>query len=298
MRLAVLICCYNRKSVTLNCLQRLFAQRLPAHCQLDVHLLDDGSSDGTSEAVRQQFPQVCVYKGTGSMYWNGAMRYLWQRILPARYDGYLWLNDDVCLFPDALSRLLCCYQQQPQKDNIGALAGSVAEPGTTIPSYGGRCSTSRWNPLALGPLLQPKDQPQPCDFINGNLCFIPRHAVEEIGITDAHFTHALGDFDYGLRLRKAGFSVCIAPGLFGECRSNSRAGSIFDRRLPLSRRREMLDNPACFVPASQWLYFVRRHGGVVWPLLWLKGMLRKCFPWLWLWIRGERVKSDGGGNTD
>ncbi|GGD76671.1 glycosyltransferase family 2 protein [Lacimicrobium alkaliphilum] len=298
MKLAVLICCYNRKPTTLNCLHQLYQQRLPEDWQLDVHVLDDGSADGTYEAVAQQFPQVRLYRGTGSMYWNGAMRFLWQRVLPCRYDGYLWLNDDVALFPDALLRLLCCYLEQPEQHNIGALVGTVVEPGTDIPSYGGRCSESRWHPLAFGPLLHPADYPRPCDFINGNLCFIPQHVVNEAGITDERYTHALGDFDYGLRLKKTGFALLVAPGLFGECRSNSKTGSVFDRSLPLSRRRKMLDNPACFVPVSQWLYFVRRHGGLVWPLLWFKGLLRKLFPYVWLLLRADTHKPNGSEKTD
>ena len=58
---------------TLACLRSLGAQQVPG-VALDVFVLDDASSDGTSEAVAEQFPEVTVLHGDGELYWNGGMR--------------------------------------------------------------------------------------------------------------------------------------------------------------------------------------------------------------------------------
>ena len=61
------------QELTLACLRSLGAQQVPG-VALDVFVLDDASSDGTSEAVAEQFPEVTVLHGDGELYWNGGMR--------------------------------------------------------------------------------------------------------------------------------------------------------------------------------------------------------------------------------
>lgn len=298
LRYAVMLCCYNRKEKTLACLASLSAQQLPTDVRLDIFLLDDGSSDGTSTAVKEQFPQVKCYQGRGDMYWNGAMACLWQHALPQSYDAYIWLNDDVQLQPDALARLH--FWQSSVSGKLGALVGSMHEPNSTAVSYGGRRSRHAWHPLGFGKLLAPDEYPIECDFINGNLCFVTKEAVDAVGILDKTYTHALGDFDYGLRLKQAGFGLYVAPGFYGQCASNTKLNSVFDASLPMSTRLALLNNPARFVPVGEWMHFVRRHGGLVWPLLWGKALIRKLAPRLWLWLRGRKpadLDADSGANA-
>lgn len=72
-RVAAVMAAYNRTELTLACLRSLGAQQVPG-VALDVFVLDDASSDGTSEAVAEQFPEVTVLHGDGELYWNGGMR--------------------------------------------------------------------------------------------------------------------------------------------------------------------------------------------------------------------------------
>src|SRR4051794_17710906 len=97
MYIAVLITCFNRRKKTLACLQRLEQQRLPEKAKLEIFLTDDGSSDGTAEAVRERFPYVRLYRGTGSLYWAGGMRRTWGFARLYDPDYYLLLNDDTDL---------------------------------------------------------------------------------------------------------------------------------------------------------------------------------------------------------
>ena len=93
--IAVLITCYNRKQKTLDCLQRIYQQQLPEEYSLTIHITDDASTDGTPEAVRQQYPQVQLYTGTGSLFWAGGMRYTWRKAMESKPAYYLLLNDEV-----------------------------------------------------------------------------------------------------------------------------------------------------------------------------------------------------------
>ena len=103
MRLAILMTCHNRKESTIVCLELLFNNELPVNFNIDVFLVDDGSTDGTTAAVNTAFPKVIVIKGNGQLFWNRGMRLAWeQATLNKQYDFYLWLNDDIELFKDSL----------------------------------------------------------------------------------------------------------------------------------------------------------------------------------------------------
>ena len=69
-RVAAVMAAYIRRDLTLACLRSLRAQRVPGVAQ-DVFVLEDASSDGTSEAIADQFPEVTVLHGDGQLYWNG-----------------------------------------------------------------------------------------------------------------------------------------------------------------------------------------------------------------------------------
>ena len=57
MRISVVIPSYNRKHTLERALQSVFEQTSPVD---EVILVDDGSTDGSSDMVRQRFPQVTV----------------------------------------------------------------------------------------------------------------------------------------------------------------------------------------------------------------------------------------------
>ncbi|WP_290503914.1 glycosyltransferase, partial [Akkermansia sp.] len=92
-KLEVLMTCHNRREKTLRSLAALFSALPEAELDVSVHLVDDGSSDGTGDAVRQAYPSVSVITGDGTLFWNRVMRTAWEDALQKDADCYLWLND-------------------------------------------------------------------------------------------------------------------------------------------------------------------------------------------------------------
>lgn len=90
----------------------------------------------------------------------------------------------------------------------------------------------------------------------------------------------MGDTDYGLRARRAGFEVHVAPGYFGRCNHNAVQGGFVDRGLPWRRRWAHLVS-AKGLPPRAWLRYTRRHAGWLWPAY---------FAWPYLHLLAEALR--------
>jgi GT2 family glycosyltransferase len=272
-RVATLLTCHNRRERTLAVLDDLSAQVLPSATQVQAYLVDDGSSDGTSDAVRAAHPEVKLLSGDGGLFWNGGMRYAFSEALKVGHDHYLWLNDDTVLDPDALSKLLSTYGGlvdlgKPNSIVVGSLRDKVSGDLT----YGGVERTDRLRRLRFQ-RVQPRDEAQECETMNGNCVLIPHSVVEKIGNMDPAFTHGMADYDYGLRARKAGCSVWVAPGFVGSCSRNPVEGNWDDVTLPLRTRLRKVASPKG-LPPGQWGTFAKRYAGPFWPVFWAQPYVR------------------------
>jgi GT2 family glycosyltransferase len=265
IRIAVLMTCFNRKSLTLETLDSLFTQKQVGNLDMTVYLVDDNSSDGTGEAVMQRFPQITVLQGSGSLFWNGGMRKAFSAALATGFDGYVWLNDDTQLEPDALHRLVACALNVGDPPGTAVVVGSVCDPSTGEWSYGGVHKKRSGLRLDFVPRLPDNTQAVLCDTMNGNFTIIPAAVVARLGNLDEAFQHQLGDFDYGLRATKAGIPIFVAPGYFGYCRDNPTSGTWRDSTLSLKKRWRHLMSPKG-APPREWLLYTRRHFGWRWPL--------------------------------
>jgi len=261
--IAAILTCHNRKNTTLACLFALVAQKLPSSVTVDIYLVDDGSTDGTSIAVRKTFPQARVLNGSGMLYWSGGMRIAYDEAMKGNYDFYLWLNDDTLLDPDAVSNLLKGYgDMSRENDNRAIIVGSTREPETGCLSYGGSVRVNRWHPLKFAPVV-PKQNPQPCDTFCGNCVLISHRAAKRLGNLDPTFIHHMGDTDYGLRARKADIPVWVASGFVGVCAPNALGHFHRDATRPLAKRLSWLFGVKC-LPLREWMTFTRRHAGPMW----------------------------------
>ena len=267
-RLAVIMTCHNRRDVTLSCLKRLNQQQ----GEYTVYLVDDGSTDGTSEVVSRDYPEVKLLQGDGNLFWAGGMRMAFGEALKGDYDYYVWLNDDTMLNPDAFESLLAIHRDLSEKGYSDAIvAGSTQDPITDKPTYGGAVKSKRWYSNKLE-FLEPSNELQECDTMYGNCVFIPRAVAQKVGNIDSAYVHSLGDIDYGLRARQAGCTVWAAPGFIGTCAQNSVAGSWIDPDLSVWQRLKKVVQVKNF-PIAPWTAFTKRHSGSFWFLYW-------CLPYI------------------
>lgn len=264
-RIAAIMTSHNRREKTMECLNALSASRNIQNVELNGVLADDGSTDGTAEAVGQVYPWVRVVHGDGSLFWCRGMHRAFETALQQGFDYYLWLNDDTMLHADALSRLLdCARTQRAATGKPVIVVGSTVDEQSGKLSYGGERRAARWLRTRFVK-LQPGEQAQPCESMNGNIVLIPAESAHRVGNLDPAFEHAMGDTDYALRANKLGVGVWVAPGVHGTCADNTVSHTFRDTDLPLTKRwKQMLGRKG--LPWRSWLHFTRRHAGVFWPL--------------------------------
>jgi GT2 family glycosyltransferase len=291
-RCFIVIPVHNRRAITLRCLRALAAEGVLAWATPIV--VDDGSSDGTGEAVRAEFPAAIVLRGEGDLWWTGGIVAGMREAVARDAEFVFWLNDDTTPAPGALALLL------DETQTGGGIAGGTGYlPGETAPAYGGY-RRGFWK-LREG--LQPGEATLPCDALNGNMVCLPRAVIERIGFPDAAgLPHGYGDFDYTLRASAAGIPVRLVGRARGAAHanltSNYRSWLLSD--VPLGEIWRGLGRRGAFIyqPAMQRFYW--RHWGVrgavycAWILLKLAAItaIRPLVPRAWLVrLRGARSKA-------
>jgi len=262
MRISTLLTCFNRREKTLECLRRLHAQLLPDGVMIEVVLLDDGSKDGTAEAVVAEFPTTKILIGNGSLYWCGGMRKAWREAAASDPDHYFLLNDDTLLLPEALRALL--ETAGTPESRIIAVA-AIRDPETGEASYGGIRGKSG--------MLPPTGRPEVCDTLNANAVLVPRKVYSELGVFHDAYTHGMGDFDYGFTATRSGIKIVQSANFLGECKRNPISGSWRDRSLTTVERWKQLHSPKG-LPLREWMEFNRRNAGWIWPIRTLTPSIR------------------------
>lgn len=261
--IAVLIAVHNRLATTLACLEQLYTQPLEPGVQLRVFLVDDGSTDGTTQAIQQQYPQVDLLQGNGHLFWGGAMRLAFQTAMNQGFSHYLWLNDDTHLHPGALQRLLNCSRQEGPHSVV---VGSVQDPQTFQLTYGG-LHAPRGKVWQME-VIQPTSDVQTAGSMHGNCVLIPDQVARKVGVIDHRFPHRLGDVDYGLRVIKAGYTIKVVPQFVGYCANNPVTASWFGAQHAWQSRWKAISQIRG-LPLIPYAQFCHRHYGYLWWLYWI-----------------------------
>ncbi|MEW1949028.1 glycosyltransferase family 2 protein [Pseudarthrobacter sp902506025] len=261
-RISVIATVYNRVETSLRCFRSLQEQKgFSAEFSLDYFVVDDLSKDGTPAALSSEFPEnMHLISGSGDLFWSGGMALAHTEASREAPDWILWVNDDVELCCDAVTRLLATARESGDDCIVVGAMRSAVDSATT---YSGMLKTRPW-PGGLQ-MISPEEKPCVVDAFHGNLVLIPRKIYEVLGGVDGRFAHAYGDIDYGLRAKARGFTSVLAAGYFGTCETNPVSSTWVDNSLPFLQRVGLLFGRKGYPFRSHVLYN-RKHGGRGWPL--------------------------------
>jgi GT2 family glycosyltransferase len=201
---AIVIPVFNRKQFTRDCLISLTHQTRPAE---RIVVVDDGSTDGTKEMLKAEFPDVIVLSGDGNLFWTAAINLGIRHALNMGVDYIMTLNNDTVASATLVSNML----EGASKDGhalIGALDKDVS---TKKPYYGGELFD--WKTGKSTYLLDVLPAPEQRGLHEVSLfpargLLIPRKVFDVIGLfEEKKLPHYMADYDFTLMARRHGFRM-------------------------------------------------------------------------------------------
>lgn len=204
---------HNRCEKTLRFL-RSFARVTYPNCRAII--VDDGSTDGTTQAVQLNFPDVEVPQGDGNLWWSGGTNVGVRRALEQGADYILTINDDCVMEPDFLTHMVEIALQDPQYI-VGCRLHCEDRPsevwaiGTSMVLRGGTLFALNHAGRPWAEIKNDLPDPYPVDTMPGNGVLLPRAVFERVGYYDEqNMPQYHADSDLILRARAAGFKPVIS----------------------------------------------------------------------------------------
>ena len=200
----VVIPVHNRKDFTRGCIQSLQRQ---SYKNFSTIIVDDGSTDGTREMLKNEFPEVILLHGDGNLYWTKAINMGIQKALELGAKYVFTLNNDTVATPDLLEQMMFWAERTPD-----ALLGSLdISFNTKRPYYGGEIIN--W-PFAKSRYLLDylkEDSMQGLHEVSlfpARGLLIPRQVFEKIGLfEERRLPHYMADYDFTHMAIRNGFKV-------------------------------------------------------------------------------------------
>jgi GT2 family glycosyltransferase len=206
-RVHVLLPVHNRRACTERFVRGLAAQ---SHCNWHLVLIDDGSTDGTGEMVREIVPSVTILRGNGHWWWGGALQqgFQWLRQHVADPDDVvLIINDDTVISPDFLAAGVGALR--PRSLLLARLhdlaTGAFVELGVFWD----------WRRLTCCPV---RETGEPINCFSTRGLFVRLGDFMEIGgFHPLMLPHYLSDYEFTMRAQRKGFGLFTDPGVRLTC---------------------------------------------------------------------------------
>jgi GT2 family glycosyltransferase len=220
-KVALVMPVHNRRDTTLQGLRSL--SRIDK-TGLDVRLyvVDDGSTDGTSDAIRQHYPDTHLIVGDGTLHYAAGTNRGIEAALEWDPDYIATMNDDAVFHEKFLLRMIATARDRP-RSIVGGLLLLWNEPhkvfqvGQVWNAWkGGWQIPEDWTAFSV-----PASAFE-VECIVGNCVLFPTEAIRECGLMDEkRFPHGWGDAQWLMRMRKAGWNLFIEPKAYVWCEPNT-----------------------------------------------------------------------------
>lgn len=119
---SIIIVNFNTREVIKNCLKSIFEKT--KNIDFEVIVSDNGSSDGSVEMIRTEFPQVILIENNANLGF-GAANNRGLKIAKGKYIFYL--NSDTVLLNNAVKIFFDFWKNSPEKDRLGALGCNLVD---------------------------------------------------------------------------------------------------------------------------------------------------------------------------
>jgi GT2 family glycosyltransferase len=210
-RVAVVVLCWNGCSDTLACLESL--ERVDWE-RLTTIVVDNGSTDGTSEAVLERFPEVVIMRSEENLGFAEGNNVGLRAAFAAGADYALILNNDTVVDERLIAALVGEAERRP---DAAALCPMIyyTDPPDRIWYAGARFDARRvHNGRHTGYGDRDTGQYEATREIGratGAAMLVPRRVVDDVGYLDGRLFLQVEDVEWSLRMRAAGYRILFVP---------------------------------------------------------------------------------------
>ena len=257
--LSIIIVNYNGGTLLDQCLESIFAS--PPAFGFEVVLVDNGSTDGSSDRVEAAFPAVRMLRCGANL---GLAKAFNRGLALASGRHLLSLDSDTRVFPGTLEALVRHLDNAP---GVGVAGGWLLnpdltpqktarrKPGALNAVFGRRSLITRLapnNPISRRYLMDDmltREEPFEVDWVSTAALMARREAVERVGGLDEEFFVYWVDADWCARIRAAGWTIDAVP----------RARVIHDENLKKGRRTRRRTRMILDFHRGAYLYYRKHH---------------------------------------
>ena len=212
--LTVIIVNRNTSGLLADCLNHVYGSRLTG--ELQVIVVDNGSTDDSIRMVRERYPEVELIEAGKNLGFAAANN---RGLKRAKGTFILLVNTDAMLQPDCAASLMELMQEDPR---IGMAGPQLLNgDGTNQTSYEAvpTLATETLNRSLLKRLFprrypgknRPLSQPELVEALIGAVMMIRREALNELRGFDEDYFFFLEETDLAVRMRVRGWKVVHDP---------------------------------------------------------------------------------------
>ncbi len=207
---SVIVLNWNRLEDSSECLQSV---RELAYPELLPILVDNGSTDGSAEALQARFPEAVHVRNARNLGFAEGNNVGIRRALSAGADWVLLLNNDATIAPDAIDHLV---EVGLADDRIGVLGPRIyfRDDPTLIWADGGRVDPAQAQPAHLGERESDSSrgrEPFEVDYVPGCALMARSEMLARIGLLDPDYFLVFEEADLCARAWSAGYRVVAVP---------------------------------------------------------------------------------------
>ena len=228
--ISVIVVSYNRKDLLKRCLDSIKRQNSQ---DVEIIVVDNGSSDNSKEMIRAEYPGVKLMSNTKNLLFCKAYN---QGIDVSKGDFILCLNNDVILDKDYLKETISIFRQD---EKIGMVSGKILRiDGKIIDSTGLFLGRNR-KAVERGYGIRDEgqyDTPEYVFGVSGACAFFRRNLLKDIkdehGYFDERFEMYYEDLDLCWRAQKKGWKAYYNPKAIAYHMRAGTAVAAMDRKGP------------------------------------------------------------------
>lgn len=203
---SVIIPTYNRVAMLRDCLLSVCQS---THRALELIVVDNGSTDGTPDMLKAEFPRAQVLRSEVNLL-AGRARNL--GLLASHGDCFLLLDDDNIVDQDMIRQLRALMMSDPTIGCVGPKMYYASDSRRIF--YAGAEISLRTSRTYYRGLMQLDDGQfdEVCETGHvPNIMMLSRAAFERVGLFDERLRMAYEESDYAEMIRRAGFKIMFCP---------------------------------------------------------------------------------------